>query len=110
VVKVEVMEQEEALVVAVVVRGDVGNNLPQVSFYIILHLKGTLSRFSFRIMGLSHGFLNSGFPNISTTVCTIYVGQILLPVIVQIRIQLSFASVAIGMGLTVRNFFSRAPG
>ncbi len=32
VVKVEVMEQEEVSVVAVVVRGGVGNNLLQVSF------------------------------------------------------------------------------
>jgi hypothetical protein len=32
VVKAEGMEQEEVSVVAVVVRGDVGSNLPQVSF------------------------------------------------------------------------------
>ena len=31
-----------------------------VSFSMIFHLKGTLSRYSFRIMGLSHGFLSSG--------------------------------------------------
>jgi hypothetical protein len=31
-----------------------------VSFSMIFHLKGTLSRYNFRIMGLSHRFLSSG--------------------------------------------------
>jgi hypothetical protein len=31
-----------------------------VSFSMIFHLKGTLSRYSLRIMGLSHGFRSSG--------------------------------------------------
>jgi hypothetical protein len=55
VVKVEGMEQEEAAVVAVAVRGGAGNDLPQFFFSMIFHLKGTLSRYSFRIIGLSHG-------------------------------------------------------
>jgi hypothetical protein len=44
VVKVEGMEQEEAAVVAEVVRGGVGNDIPQVSFSMICHLEGTLSQ------------------------------------------------------------------
>jgi hypothetical protein len=60
VVKVEGMGQEEAAVVAEAVRGGAGNDLPQFSFSMIFHLKGTLSRCSFRIIGLSHGFLSSG--------------------------------------------------
>ena len=60
VVKVEGMGQEEAAVVAVAVRGGAGNDLPQFSFSMIFHLKGTLSRYSFRIIGLSHGFFESG--------------------------------------------------
>ena len=59
-VKVEGMGQEEAAVVAVAVRGGAGNDLSQFSFSMIFHLKGTLSRCSFRIIGLSHGFLSSG--------------------------------------------------
>ena len=31
-----------------------------VSFSIISHLEGTLSRYNFLIMGVSHGFLSSG--------------------------------------------------
>ena len=42
-VKVEGMGQEEAAVVAVAVRGGAGNDLPQFSFSMIFHLKGTLS-------------------------------------------------------------------
>jgi hypothetical protein len=60
VAKVEGMEQEEAAVEAVAVRGGAGNDLPQFFFSMISHLKGTLSRYRFRIMGLSHGFLMSG--------------------------------------------------
>jgi hypothetical protein len=44
VVKVEGMEQEEVAVVAVAVRGGDGNDLPQVPFSMIFHLKDTLSR------------------------------------------------------------------
>ena len=58
-VKVEGMGQEEAEVVAVAVRGGAGNDLPQFFFSMIFHLKGTLYRYSFRIVGLSHGFLSS---------------------------------------------------
>ena len=54
------MGQEEAAVVAVVVREGAGNNFPEFSVYMIFHLKGTLSRYSFRIIGLSHGFFESG--------------------------------------------------
>jgi hypothetical protein len=42
VVKIEGMEQEQAAVEAVVVKGGAGNDLPQVFF--ISHLKGSLSR------------------------------------------------------------------
>ena len=59
-VKVEGMEQEEAAVEAVAVKGGAGNDLPLVSFSMIFHLRGTLSRYSLRIIGLSHGFLSSG--------------------------------------------------
>jgi hypothetical protein len=44
VVKVEGMEQEEAAVEAVAVKGGAGNDLPLVSFSMIFHLRGTLSR------------------------------------------------------------------
>ena len=54
------MEQEEAAVEAVAVKGGAGNDLPQFSFSMIFHLKGTLSRYSSPIIGLSHGFLSSG--------------------------------------------------
>ena len=54
------MEQEEAAVEAVAVKGGAGNDLNKVSFSMIFHLKGTLSRYSFRIMGLSHGLRSSG--------------------------------------------------
>jgi hypothetical protein len=47
VVKVEGMEQEEAAVEAVAVKGGAGNDLTKVSFSMIFHLKGTLSRYSF---------------------------------------------------------------
>jgi hypothetical protein len=46
VVKVEKMGQEEAAVVAVAVRGGVGNDLPQFSVSMIFHLKGTFFRYS----------------------------------------------------------------
>jgi hypothetical protein len=44
--KVEGMEQEEAAVEAVAVKGGAGNDLPQVTLSMIFHLKGTLSRYS----------------------------------------------------------------
>jgi hypothetical protein len=59
VAKVEGMEQGEVVVVAVVVKGGAGNDLPRVFFSMISYLKGTLSRYSFRIMGVSHGSLKS---------------------------------------------------
>ena len=46
-VKVEGMEQEEAAVEAVAVKGGAGNDLTKVSFSMIFHLKGTRSRYSF---------------------------------------------------------------
>ena len=55
-VKVERMEQEEAAVEAVAVKGGAGNDLTKVSFSMIFHLKGTLSRYSFRIMVYRTGF------------------------------------------------------
>ena len=50
-VKVEGMGQEEAAVVAGAVREGARNDLPQFSFSMIFHLKGTLSRYSFRDLG-----------------------------------------------------------
>jgi hypothetical protein len=44
VVKVEGMEPEQAVVEAVAVKGDAGNDLPKVSFLVMFHLNGTLSR------------------------------------------------------------------
>ena len=54
------MGPEEAAVVAVAARGDAGNDFPQFSFSMIFHFKGALSPCSFRLIGLSHGFLSSG--------------------------------------------------
>jgi hypothetical protein len=59
-VKVKGMEQEEVSVVVVGVRGDAGNELPEASFLIISHPKGSLSRYNLRIMGLSHGLRSLG--------------------------------------------------
>jgi hypothetical protein len=57
VARVEGMGLEEAAAVAVAVRGGVGNDLLQFSFSMIFHLNGTLSRYSFLIIDVSHGFI-----------------------------------------------------